>query len=77
MLDRPASKARYYLGLGINLLSLLPLYLFGYLPDVMPSGTTRIVILASADLAFIASLFIMGGELWEKLRRIFVWEGTV
>jgi len=33
--------------------------------------------LALGDLAFIISMFIMGGEFWDKVRRIFVWEGKV
>ena len=43
----------------------------------MPAGNSRIVVLAAADLAFILSIFVMGGEFWEKFRRLFVWEGKV
>jgi hypothetical protein len=28
-----------------------------------------------ADLGFILSVFLMGGEFWEKFRRLFIWEG--
>jgi uncharacterized membrane protein len=73
----PASKFRYYFGLVVSLLSCLPLYLYGYAPGCLPEGRIRIYILAGADLVFIASMFIMGGEFWGKLRRIFVWEGKV
>jgi hypothetical protein len=41
----------------------------------MPGGNTRIYILAAMDLAFVASMFLMGGEFWEKVRRIFIYEG--
>ncbi len=68
------SKTRYYVGLSINLASLIPLYLYGYLPACLPSGDTRIHILAAADLSFVLSMFIMGGEFWEKFRRLFIWE---
>jgi hypothetical protein len=27
------------------------------------------------DLVFVASVFLMGGEFWDKIRRIFVYEG--
>jgi hypothetical protein len=27
------------------------------------------------DLAFVASVFLVGGEFWEKVRRIFVYDG--
>ncbi len=32
---------------------------------------------ACADIVFIVSMFVMGGEFWGKFRRIFVWEGRV
>src|SRR5215831_6296387 len=72
---RPVSQTRYYFGLALHLGSWLPLYLYGYWPALLPVGTTRIYILAAADFSFIVSMFIMGGEFWEKVRRIFVWEG--
>jgi hypothetical protein len=75
LVDRPASKARYYVGLAIILLSWLPAYIYAYAPAAMPGGNTRIYILAAMDLAFVASVFLMGGEFWEKVRRIFVYEG--
>lgn len=73
----PVSRGRYHAGLAISLLSFIPLYVAGYLPSWMPAGNARIAILAAADLAFIFSFFVMGGEFWEKFRRLFVWEGKV
>ena len=77
VLDRPASKARYYVGLTIMLVSWLPLYLYAYFPAALPGGNARIYILAAMDLAFVASAFLMGGEFWEKVRRIFVYQGKI
>ncbi len=77
ILDRPASKLRYYVGLAIILLSWIPAYVYAYVPAVMPGGDARITILAVMDLAFVASVFLMGGEFWEKVRRIFVYEGKI
>jgi len=73
----PVSRRRYYAGLAICLLSFVPLYVAGYVPSWMPAAHGRIAILAVADLAFILSFFVMGGEFWEKFRRLFVWEGRV
>jgi len=73
----PVSRQRYYAGLAVCVLSIVPLYLVGYVPSSMPTGDNRIVILAAADVAFILSIFVMGGEFWEKFRRLFVWEGKV
>ncbi len=73
----PVSRRRYYAGLAICLLSFVPIYVAGYVPSWMPAGNGRIAVLAAADLAFIFSFFVMGGEFWEKFRRLFVWEGKV
>jgi hypothetical protein len=75
VVDKPASKARYYVGLAIILLSWLPAYIYAYAPAALPGGNARIYILAATDLAFVASVFLMGGEFWEKVRRIFIYEG--
>ena len=76
-IDRPASRARYYIGLAIILLSWIPSYIYAYFPNAMPGGNARIYILAGMDLAFVASVILMGGEFWEKVRRIFVYEGKI
>lgn len=73
--DARASRLRYYLGLGGCLFNGVPLTLYAYVPELMPGGATRTGILVIADLVFFASLFFAGGEFWEKLRRLFVWEG--
>jgi hypothetical protein len=75
--SKPVSRGRYYVGLAICLLSFVPIYVAGYVPSWMPAGSGRIAVLAAADLAFIFSFFVMGGEFWEKFRRLFVWEGKV
>ena len=62
VVDRPASKLRYSVGLVIVIVSWIPAYLYAYLPGFFPSGDTRIYILAGMDLAFIVSVFLMGGE---------------
>jgi hypothetical protein len=75
LLVQPVSKTRYYVGLAIAVVSLVPLYLYGYLPGSMPVGEARAYILVAADLSFVASVFVMGGEFWDKFRKLFVWEG--
>lgn len=76
VLRRPASRTRYYIGLAACLLSIVPLYLYGYAPHLMPEHT-RVPALIAGDVVFILSLFVMGGEFWAKFRRLVVWEGTV
>jgi hypothetical protein len=43
----------------------------------MPGGDARIWILAGMDLAFVVSVFVMGGKFWDKVRRIFINEGKI
>ena len=74
VMETPVSKVQYYFGLALFLVSALPLYIYGYLPGLLPEEE-RTYILAAADLTFIISMFIMGGEFWEKIQRIFIWEG--
>jgi len=75
--QKPASKLRYSIGLTIFILSMLPLYLVGYASAWMPAGDAKIFLLAGADLACIASVFVMGGEFWMKFQSLFVWEGSI
>ncbi|MGW2587710.1 hypothetical protein ACWCYZ_41715 [Streptomyces virginiae] len=74
-IGKPASKPRYYAGLTIALLSIIPLYLNGYFPNVMPQESARTYLLVGADLAFILGILLMGGEFWSKVRQIFIWDG--
>jgi hypothetical protein len=76
VLVRPVSRRRYYLGLTLGVVTVIPLYLYGYGPQFMPAGDARIYILAGSDLAFVVGVFLMGGEFWDKLGRLFVWEGA-
>lgn len=69
------ARLRYYLGLGGCLFNGVPLALYAYTPGLLPGGTTKASILVIADLVFFVSLLFAGGEFWEKLRRIFIWEG--
>lgn len=70
-----AARLRYYLGLAGCVFNGIPLSLYAYVPELMPGGDTKVGILVAADIVFFGSLFFAGGEFWEKLRRIFIWEG--
>jgi hypothetical protein len=64
-----------YTGLAGWLANGIPLMLYAYAPERLPNGATKMSILLIADIVFVGSLFFAGGEFWEKLRRLFVWEG--
>jgi len=70
-----ASRLRYYTGLAGCLFNGIPLFLYAYVPEILPGGTTKLSVLLIADAVFFGSLFLAGGEFWEKLRRLFIWEG--
>ncbi|NGX52504.1 MAG: hypothetical protein KR126chlam5_00804 [Candidatus Anoxychlamydiales bacterium] len=74
---KPVSEIRYYTGLTIMVLSVIPLYLNAYFSEIMPQKEyTKNAILISADLIFVISFFILGGEFWEKYKRLFIWDGN-
>ena len=66
-------KVQYRIGLAIFLLSFVPSYIFAYVPYLM-SDLNRIYVCIGADIAFIASLFMLGGDFWDKLRSLFIYE---
>jgi hypothetical protein len=37
------------------------------------SLTTRYIIIIASDVVFIASLFVLGGDFWDKLRALFTY----
>ena len=67
-------KVRYYGALLYCGLNTLPIALYAYVPAVMPGGTAKLVILAVTDLGFVLSVLLAGGQFWEKVRRLFVFE---
>ncbi len=69
------SKLRYYSGLVYCLLNGLLVSLYAYVPQWMPAAPTQYYILALTDICFILGIFLMGGEFWEKFRKLFIWEG--
>ncbi|NGX33778.1 MAG: hypothetical protein K1060chlam1_00119 [Candidatus Anoxychlamydiales bacterium] len=74
---KPVSKIRYYSGLTIMVLSVIPLYINAYFSKIMPLNEyAKNAILISADLIFVISFFILGGEFWEKYKKLFVWDGN-
>jgi hypothetical protein len=69
------SRARYRAGLAIWAL----LFVYGsfvwYAPDLVPGYSEhRIALNLTADFLFIASLFVLGGDFWEKFRALFSYE---
>jgi hypothetical protein len=66
------SKRRHNIGLAMFCVPLIPTYLQAYKPAWLPdSSSLRWQVKVAADVIFIASLFVLGGDFWEKLHALF------
>jgi hypothetical protein len=69
------SRWRYRVGLVMFLLPLIPTYVMAYLPQWLPDHSSqRLYLNLAADFMFLSSLFVLGGDFWDKLRALFVYD---
>jgi hypothetical protein len=69
------SRWRYRLGLVMFLLPLVPTYLMAYVPQWLPDHSPqRLYVNLAADFLFLVSLFVLGGNFWDKLRALFLYD---
>ena len=67
------SKTRYNIGLVLFLIPILAGWLIPYISNLIPSyEENRILINIVGDIVLVTSLFILGGDFWDKLRSLFV-----
>jgi hypothetical protein len=67
------SPARYRIGLVMFLLPIALGWLAPYIGHELPGyGSRPLMYSVPGDLLLIASLFVLGGEFWDKLRALFV-----
>jgi hypothetical protein len=72
---RTVSRTRYRIGLALFLLPVLFGWLAPYGPGAIPGyESQRFAVNLAGDLLLLTSLFVLGGEFWEKLRALFVYE---
>ena len=65
---------RYNIGLAMFILPFLPNYMISLMPHIIPmSMETRYIIVFASDFIFIMSLFVLGGDFWDKLRSLFIY----
>ncbi|MFC1798369.1 transporter suffix domain-containing protein [Thermodesulfobacteriota bacterium] len=71
------SHTRYRIGLVMFVLPLLFGWLAPYVPSFIP-GYDLQVLMANmlGDIMFISSLFVLGGNFWDKVRALFVHDAT-
>ena len=72
---RRVSKTRYRIGLGMFILPLLVGLLEPYFGNMSPLYQAYpLQITIASDAIFVCSLFMLGGEFWDKLRALFIHE---
>lgn len=72
------SRTRYRIGLFMLLLHAVNAYLIFYTPDlIIGYAENRITMNLIADFLFIVTLFVLGGEFWDKLRALFLYDAKV
>ncbi|MBW1860533.1 MAG: transporter suffix domain-containing protein [Deltaproteobacteria bacterium] len=64
------SRTRYHVGLVMFALPLLFGWLAPYAPHLIPVNLL-------GDIVFVSSLFILGGDFWDKVRALFTHEARV
>jgi hypothetical protein len=64
---------RYRVGLLMFVLPLLFAWISTYVPNHIPGFASNPVVFAvTGDLMFFSSLFVLGGDFWDKFRALFV-----
>lgn len=72
------SRTRYKIGLGMLIIPIIFGFLTAYIPHYIPGyAHYHLLINLALDFIFIASLFVLGGEFWDKLYALFVYEAKV
>ena len=67
------SSARYRIGLVMFFLPLVFGWLVPYAPHLIPGYEThRFAINIAGDLMLFISLFVLGGDFWDKIRALFI-----
>lgn len=66
---------RYYIGLTMLLAPVVSFWVASYVPQFLAFYTEHSLSTnLTGDLVFLASFFVLGGEFWEKIRALFVYE---
>ncbi len=72
------SKLRYRIGLFLFVLPLITWYPLAYAPQILPlNSDLRLAICLVSDICFWSSLFVLGGDFWDKLRALFIYEAKI
>lgn len=68
-------RTRYTIGLVMFVVPIIPSYVMAYAPQWLPdSSSARLYVNLAADGMFVTSLFVLGGDFWDKLASLFVYD---
>jgi hypothetical protein len=77
-LPQTVSRPRYRFGLVLFLLPILFGWLAPYAPHAIPGYEAhRFAVNLAGDGLLLASLFVLGGDFWDKVRALFVYDARV
>jgi len=69
------NRTRYTVGLVLLIGAISYAWLAVYVPGLMPTDpSARLWANLALDLVLVASLFVLGGEFWDKLRALFLYD---
>jgi len=72
------SRTRYRIGLILFIFPLLMAWTLPYIGHLLPFYQENLLTFSIAgDVLFVSSLFVLGGEFWDKLQALFVYEENV
>ena len=72
------SRNRYRFGLILFIVPLLMAWILPYIGHLLPFYHKNLVLFSIAgDVLFVSSLFVLGGEFWDKLQALFVYGGKI
>lgn len=70
-------RTRYRIGLVMFLLPIFFGWLAPYVPVIIPGYDLQgLIVNLIGDVMFISSLFVLGGDFWDKIRSLFVYGAT-
>jgi len=78
VLPKSVSRIRYRIGLVLFLLTLVLSWLALYLCPLIPYiKDNQLLVSVLSDLVFLISLFVLGGDFWDKLKALVIYEARV
>ena len=75
-LPQTVSRPRYYIGLILFLIPFTFGWIAPYIPELVPMVMQNRIALGG-DILLLVSLFVLGGDFWDKLMSLFMYRARV